>query len=629
MAIRNSSERPEHSRTDFYRQRILEYDRDLAVLHRRSITISRLRGVTFFTAAIVLGWAWLGDIDRRWLWAGAAVALTVFIGLVAYHEKIIDRANIMSVRRRFNLRQLYRIARDWRRVSVPSVSTPERDEAVVRDLDLLGDASLFQLICCAHTPLGIVELRDWLLHGASVDEIRTRQQAAQHLADMRDFREELDLCGNLVAASDTGPASFLEWAESTPWLSARPWLKWTTRILLLAVVTTLTLGFTGVISAVLTYMVFVGLVLINVLVNVLFTSQVHEIFDSVDSKHNEVVHYYRLFELVDALPEDTAWFARLKSEMGSVPGESLRHMKALGRIMKLAMLRRAGLLGVLHMIFQFAFLLDFHVLSLLEFWQRRNGSHVRRWFRAVGQLECMASLAALAHDHPDWAWPVPFEDGEVNLEARQLGHPLLPDEVCVRNDLRVGPPGTFLLVTGSNMSGKSTLLRAVGVNVMLAQAGGPVCARQLSLPPLVVATSMRIQDSLEQGVSFFMAELKRLKEIVDQSLQYRANSTTSLLFLLDEVLQGTNSAERHIAVSRVIGRLLSNDAMGAVSTHDLELARSPELSPRCQTAHFRETIHGQGAERTMSFDYKMRSGLATTTNALELLRLVGLVDEAG
>ena len=124
-----------------------------------------------------------------------------------------------------------------------------------------------------------------------------------------------------------------------------------------------------------------------------------------------------------------------------------------------------------------------------------------------------------------------------------------------------------------------------------------------------------------------MAELKRLKEIVDQSLRYRPASRTRLLFLLDEILQGTNSAERHIAVSRVIGRLLSNGAMGAVSTHDLELARSPELSPLCQTAHFRETIHGQGAERRMTFDYKMRSGLATTTNALKLLQLVGLADE--
>ena len=628
MATRNSSERRAHSLTDFYRQRIAEYDRDLAAFDRRSITISRLRGVTFFTALVVLGWAWLGEVDQRWLAVGVAVALTGFIGLVAYHEKVIERANILSVRRRFNLRQLRRIERDWRRVPVPSVSTPERDEAVVRDLDLLGDASLFQLMCCAHTPLGIIELRDWLLHPASVDEIRLRQQAAQQLAGMRDFREELDLCGNLVAASSSGPASFLEWAESTPWLSARPWLKWTTRILLLVIVSNLVLGLTGVVSLASSYVVLVGLVLVSMLINVLFTGQVHEIFDLVDSKHNEVVHYHRLFELVDALPDDSTWCARLKREMGSVPGESLRHMKALGRIMKLAMLRRSGLFGVLHLGFQIVFLLDFHVLSLLEFWQRRNGHHVRQWFRAVGQLECMASLAALAHDHPDWAWPVSSGDDEVILEARQLGHPLLPDEACVRNDVWIGPPGTFLLVTGSNMSGKSTLLRAIGVNVMLAQAGGPVCARQLSLPPLVVASSMRIQDSLEQGVSFFMAELKRLKEIVDQSLRYRPASQTKLLFLLDEILQGTNSAERHIAVSRVIGRLLNNGAMGAVSTHDLALASSPELSPLCQTAHFRETIHGQGTERRMTFDYRMRSGLATTTNALKLLQLVGLVDEA-
>ncbi len=205
-----------------------------------------------------------------------------------------------------------------------------------------------------------------------------------------------------------------------------------------------------------------------------------------------------------------------------------------------------------------------------------------------------------------------------------LGHPLLPPHRCRRNDVRLGPSGTFLLVTGSNMSGKSTLLRAIGVNTVLAQAGGYVCAKKLRLPPARIATSMRVTDSLTEGVSFFFAELKRLKAIVDDARQADPADHRHQLFLLDEILQGTNSAERHIAVARVIKFLVAQPTLGAVSTHDLELARSPELSGHCQTVHFREQFETVAGERKMTFDYVLRAGVSPTTNALKLLELVGL-----
>ena len=206
----------------------------------------------------------------------------------------------------------------------------------------------------------------------------------------------------------------------------------------------------------------------------------------------------------------------------------------------------------------------------------------------------------------------------------ELGHPLLADDVRVANDVEVGPPGTFLLVTGSNMSGKSTLLRAIGLNVILAQAGGPVCARSMNLPPLTVQTSMRIRDSLAAGVSFFLAELKRLKEIVDQADALRQSTDRRLLYLLDEILLGTNSRDRQIAVVRVLSHVLHSGALGAISTHDLGLADCPELHDACRAVHFTETLHGPGAERPMTFDFKLRPGIATSTNALKLVEMVGL-----
>ena len=211
------------------------------------------------------------------------------------------------------------------------------------------------------------------------------------------------------------------------------------------------------------------------------------------------------------------------------------------------------------------------------------------------------------------------------ISAQQLGHPLLADTSRVANDIELGPAGTFILVTGSNMSGKSTLLRAVGLNVILAQAGAPVCGTSLRMPPVELATSMRTHDSLADGVSFFLAELQRLKQIVDHSRRNQQGSRL-LVYLLDEVLQGTNSVERHIAVSRVINHLVEHGSIGMVSTHDLELGRSAELGEACRTVHFRESFIGSDGSEKMTFDYILRPGLASTTNALKLLKLVGLDD---
>jgi DNA mismatch repair ATPase MutS len=191
--------------------------------------------------------------------------------------------------------------------------------------------------------------------------------------------------------------------------------------------------------------------------------------------------------------------------------------------------------------------------------------------------------------------------------------------------VELGPAGSFLLVTGSNMSGKSTLLRAIGVNACLAQAGAPVCAERFVMPPLVVTTSIRARDSLEDGVSFYMAELRRLKEVVEQARGAATLNGRRLVYLLDEILLGTNSRERHIAAVRVLAHLLRYDAIGAISTHDLDLATSEPLQAACRCVHFRETLYDD-ADKPMTFDYKLRPGLAPTTNALKLLEIVGLHD---
>jgi DNA mismatch repair ATPase MutS len=212
------------------------------------------------------------------------------------------------------------------------------------------------------------------------------------------------------------------------------------------------------------------------------------------------------------------------------------------------------------------------------------------------------------------------------MSGVDVAHPLIAREVRVENDVSVGPAGTFLLVTGSNMSGKSTLLRTIGLNAVLAQAGGPVCARSFQMPSVVLATSVQVQDSLAQGVSRFMAELLRLREVVELVRALQRDDAPLPLYLLDEILQGTNTAERQVGARMVIRQLLSLRCIGVVTTHDLALADAPDLDSAAQKVHFTEGVEERHGHIVLSFEYKLKPGIATSVNALKLMKAVGLAE---
>jgi len=243
---------------------------------------------------------------------------------------------------------------------------------------------------------------------------------------------------------------------------------------------------------------------------------------------------------------------------------------------------------------------------------------VEGWIRAMGEAEALVALGGLAHDHPTWAFPTFDSPSGEGIQAQGLGHPLLPQDRCVRNDVELPGPGRLLLVTGSNMAGKTTLLRAVGTNQVLALAGAPVSADMFRTRILIPWTTMSVRDSLEEGVSFFLAELHRLRRVVG------AAESAPVLYLLDEILQGTNSAERRTAARIVLDRLLKTESIGAVTTHDLTLADTESLRQRSVDVHFREDVETVDGRRTLTFDYRLRPGPATSRNALLLLEMVGL-----
>jgi hypothetical protein len=604
-----------------YRERAERFSAEIIRLGGIDRLLARGRIVAFLVAIGIFLVAWLGGGGRVWYLAGA-LAIIAFVALVGYHEHLERLVNSYRSRRRINLHCLARMSRDWDELPVPSVAVPSKRAAVAKDLDLFGQGSLFQFINRADTQRGQEVLRDWLLVPAEPEEIKERQPAVRTLTPGLELREEFNLHGSLVAESRSGPSSFIAWADSEPWLEKRSWLLWTARILPAIFIAAVVLAIGGVIGPNVGGFTAVGVIVINAAISVAFTGSAHDIFNSVSTRHGEVGRYVKMFELMYEIPDSTNRLAAIKQEVTLQDRSALKHLTELNRIVWLARISHHPFFFIVYLLVQPILLWDFHVLASMETWQRRYGKFARSWFDALGEFEALASLASLAHDNPNWCFANVHEDHD-RLAGTAVGHPLLEDEERVDNNVEVGPGSTFLLVTGSNMSGKSTLLRSLGINAVLAQAGGPVCASGWTMPPLTVATSMRISDSLQDHVSFFMAELRRLKEIVDQATEGQ-QTNRQLLFLLDEILQGTNSTERHIAVVEVLSHLLESGAFGAVSTHDLELAKSDSLADLCTAVHFRETLHGSGSGESMTFDYQLRDGIAPTTNALKLLELVGL-----
>ncbi len=556
---------------------------------------------------------WQGD----WGWYLAAALL--FLAFVAAYINL-GRLNNLELRYQtlwqINEEGLSRRQRDWAHLPLHQTASKEQQPPHAVDLDLLGHASLQHLLSTPNTPIGLKTLQAWLLQPASSSTIKTRQQAAAELAPQIEFRDQLALSGRLMGEAQPRYERFLAWAEGLPWLEQRPWLLWGARVLVLLTLALVVIQAIGLTP----YSLWIFPLAVNLVLLGSFGRKINEIIHEVEERQTVIQTYARLFQLVNDQAFTTTALQTLQSTLSAGGLRADQQMRRLARLMPLATIRRS----MFFFLIEWLTLWDIHLLWLLERWQRLAGRSARSWLDTLGEIEALAALATLAHDHPDWTFPELIEDRSLVWESDGLGHPLLSPAVCVRSDVNIGPPGHFLLVTGSNMSGKSTLLRAIGVNTALAQAGGPVCAARLRLAPLTLATTIRVQDSLEQGISYFMAELKRLKAVVDLAEQTRAAGERVPMFLLDEILHGTNTAERQIAVRQILLYLLKLGATGAVSTHDLSLADMPALAAISQPVHFTETFIQGTDGLEMRFDYQLRPGIATSTNALKLLKMVGL-----
>jgi len=614
---------------DRYREKLKQQQSIIDQCNRQWSKFAYARGgvLLLFLVALFLAWngAWAPSSLPYYV---AGLVLAVFIAVAWKVETLETSLRHSRKAARMFRESIARCTRQWDDIEVPAVEIPPELKAVSTDLDMFTDSSIYKLLGITRTPLGTETLANWIRDGAAADEVSLRQEAVKELQPKLQWREDFQLRCEQLSSSHANPTSFVDWANRGNWFENRSWILWLARITAVCSLVLIGLWLTTLLSLAIAGPLLLVLMAINFGFAVVYSGSIHEQFNQISTQANEARGYVELFQRVATFEAKSKRLQALQAEFRNSESGAQKAIGRLGKLTGMAMIRR-GSGFILYLVLEFLFFWDIHILDRMEQWKSKHGSQVHNWFSNLGQWETLCALAKLAADEPSWNWPTvkqPAKPDDKVITASNLAHPLLGQE-RVHNDVEVGPPGSVLLVTGSNMSGKSTLLRSIGANAVLAQMGSVVCADSMSLPPLRIQTSMRIADSLADGVSFFMAELKRLKQIVDVSKEISAGDGKTMLFLLDEILQGTNSRERQIAVSRVVRKLIDSKAIGCISTHDLDLARTKELADACRTVHFSEQFVTEDGKQKMTFDYQIKQGIAKTTNALKLLELVGLGED--
>ncbi|HEY6927048.1 MAG TPA: hypothetical protein VI653_26460 [Steroidobacteraceae bacterium] len=570
----------------------------LAKLHDRIGSGRLALGAVFLVvaAAVLLERA----LSPAWL----LVPALGFVALVLYHSSV-RRARVRAERAVDYYRHgIARLEDRWIGLGHTGERFAAMNHIYSADLDLFGKGSLFQLISAARTRMGEDTLARWLLAPSPADEIRQRQASIQDLRTRVDLREEMAVLGEHPQVG-VNPESLLAWAEAPNELP-HAWLFWVALLLpVLAVAGAIVWSLMGLMTP------FILIVLIEAGVTYLVRRSMTGTIEATDRAFHDLGLFAGLLIRMERNTFLAPPLVRLVGRLSSHTLPASATIARLARIIDFSDARNNPFLRMLDT----PLLYSVHVALAAERWRRDHGKVIREWVDALGEFEALSSLAGYSHEHPLDPFPE-LTDGPATFVASELGHPLLPAAKCVRNSVSIEAPLRILLVSGSNMSGKSTLLRTVGINTVLAMAGAPVRARSLRLTPLQVGASIRVNDSLHEGSSRFYAEITRLREIYGL-----LERDLPVLFLLDELLQGTNSKDRLMGAEGIVRAFAQAGAIGLVSTHDLALTDISGLAPGTLcNVHFQDEL----LDGRMRFDFILRSGVVTRSNGIELMRAVGL-----
>jgi len=574
------------------------------------------------SGAVVLWLALQGTITILWLLLPAAA----FTGLIVLHEHLLRRLARRKRAAAFYQKGLARLDGEWAGTGESGERYADPEHPYSGDLDLFGKGSLFELLCTARTHIGEETLASWLKAAAPPEIVRERQEAVRELCPLLQLREDLAIVGE-EARAGVDPVALAAWGESKG-PGGVPLNTRTNRILVSALSAFGVLGAASLIAffcanfgilpvSASVHSLLLDFALLVLAVNGTFYYRKRHQFVSVVADVEAAADQLGLLtEVLVRLEQErfsTPLLARLRASLdsgGAPPSERLGRLK---RIVEYVDSRDNVAVKMLELFI----LWTPHWALKTEEWREHSGAAVRRWLTATGEIEALCSLASHAFEHPADVFPE-FAGASAGplLEAEGAAHPLIAEDRVIANDVRIGGALRLMVISGSNMSGKSTFLRTLGTNVVLAQAGAPVRARRMLLSPLAVCASIRVVDSLQGGISRFYAEILRLRKILEV-----AGGKLPVLFLIDEVLSGTNSHDRRIGAEAIVRGLVERGAVGLITTHDLALADiASALGERAANVHFEDRIE----DGRIIFDYIMRPGVVQKSNAIELMRSVGL-----
>jgi hypothetical protein len=559
-------------------------------------------------ATIVVAWISLksGIISPYWIAAPVAlyVILAIFHGLTLRAQKRAETAAA------FYQRGIARIEDRWSGKGSSGDRFRDPKHVYSEDLDIFGTGCLFELLSTARLPMGEEFLAKWLSSGSAVPEILERQNVVADLREKLDLREQLAMLGEDLRVR-LDPSSLCKWAEEPPLLPTGPW-----RIVsafLAAAFAVALLYYLGTLKAA------------PLLIVVLFEAAIYRwlkpraahVSDGIGTNAEGLILFADILQRLEQEPFTSARLQGFAQQLKSGDEPASNAIRELARI-GYWIDARGGLIAKM---MELPFLYTVQVGLAAESWRRKYGRSLRTWVEITGEVEALISLAAYSYEHPADPFPMFVEASDARtaqpvFDGDELGHPLIAAAKCVCNSVRLNAETRVMLVSGSNMSGKSTFLRTAGINAVLAMAGAPVRAKSLRMTPVTLGSSIRRVDSLQENRSSFYTEILRIRDVFELT-----EGTAPVFFLFDELLEGTNSNDRKIGAEGLFRALLERRAVGIVTTHDLALTEiTGALSNVVRNVHFQDYVE----DGKMRFDHKLREGVVAKSNALELMRLIGL-----
>ncbi|MBN2340221.1 MAG: DNA mismatch repair protein MutS [Deltaproteobacteria bacterium] len=588
-----------------YEHKIETLNAELKKLDDHNQRFAQFRLIIFLTIIGAAALALLGGYFSIW-WG--LLPIGVFVFAVAKHDRVLRLQERVTWSRDFYTDALARIENRWQGKGIIRTDLVDDDHLFALDLDIFGKGSLFDLMCTAKTASGEAQLAAWLSQPSRKEEILARQDAVRELTDKLQLREDIYLCTRRMS-------SLLNPARLTPWATAEEQISQTERRTLRVLF--YALAGAAVAAAVSCFFsdfglaFLAGVAIVQWIAGRVLKNKLAPILQGVEGPKRQLKVLSDILARFEQQEVNSPMLRSLKDRLYVNRQPSSAAVARLGKLVDWMEQAKNQVFAPV------AFLLMWngHFALAIEKWRHQFGKRIPEWLDAAGQLEALSSVAGYAFEHPEDPYPLVVDDAPL-VAGEDLGHPLISAAECVRNSVSLNTTTQVWVVSGSNMSGKSTFLRVIGINAVLAMCGAPICGKKMTLSPVAIGSTIRVLDSLQKGTSRFYAEISTLKQIVELT-----DGEFPLLFLLDEIFHGTNSHDRKIGAQAVVEELVNRGALGLVTTHDLALTKAAEaLGETAKNVHFDDQV----IDGRLHFDYSLKDGPVTRSNALELMRSVGL-----